>query len=232
MANEKDDELLTLPEFNEREFIETEKDRAKLIVIMFLIGAALGLFSGYLETIHLWYFSILAFFGVILFLRQILRALNIKIPKIGSHRFYMVMELLLTWIVFWIIFLNPPITVASGPQVSSLEVHTSSGWEIVNSTGTNVFAWYVGDVSYRANITYLYPITSVSMNQLIYSGPPSSTDLEHTATSTPVHFTSSNMLYFNLTYLPTAGQYWEGEIIMQSHGTTTEYIFYLSLPSS
>lgn len=230
MANEKDDELLTLPEFNEREFIESEKDRAKLIVIMFLIGAALGIFSGYLEIIGLWYFSILAFFATALFLRQILRAMNIKMPKIGSHKFYMVMELFLTWIVFWIIFLNPPFTVVSGPQVSSLEVHTSSGWELVNLTGKNTYAWYVGDVSYRANITYLYPVTSITMNQLIYSGIPSSTDLEHTALSTPVHYVS-NMLYFNLTYLPTAGQYWEGDIIMTSHGMTTDYIFYLTLPS-
>ena len=51
MAKDKDQEIFVEPEFIEKDFLQSEKERAKSTIVMFLLAVALGLFSGYLFLI-------------------------------------------------------------------------------------------------------------------------------------------------------------------------------------
>ncbi|MGC8608269.1 MAG: hypothetical protein ACP5UV_00160 [Thermoplasmata archaeon] len=132
----KDDEepLVNIPEFNERDFIYNEKERAKSIVIIFVIAAIVGIVSGYLQLIGYWYFSVLLIIVVLLFSETILKALKVNFSKKTTHRILLVGELFLTWLVFWIMVLNPPITHVSGPEISGLQMYQSSSWSTPSLT--------------------------------------------------------------------------------------------------
>ncbi len=166
MAKDKAEPVFEEPEFDEKEFLRSEKERAKGIIIIFLIGALLGLFSGYLLTIGLWYFGVLLFFVIALFLRQIFGILGVPLPKRASHWFYLVMEYLIIWVVFWVIFLNPPLTVASGPQISSPQFQMSDGtWHTLNQSGSNTYVIYNGYYNLGVHVSYMKAITSYSVSE-------------------------------------------------------------------
>lgn len=235
MARDKEEELLNLPEFDETEFIRSEKNRAKAVIFFFLIGAALGLLAGYLFDIGLWYFSVILAFIFLLFLRFIMNALNLEMPKTGGQRIFLVMEFILTFIVFWILFLNPPLSVVSGPQVSNIQVQGSNGqWTGISQLSGNIYAWYVNNVSYRTYLYFVYPINSISVNELLYSGPPSlaaSSILKSAYNVT--HNYVNNHLYFNISkgFEPSSGKYLEIQISTEAHGHSSTYTFMLTIPS-
>lgn len=165
MPKKKEEPLFVEPEFNETEFIREERERAKAVVAIFVIGAVIGLLSGYFSLIGLWYFSILLIFIFLLFLRIILNALGMQLPKKTSHKIFLVGEFILTWLIFWILFLNPPLHVVSGPQISDLQMQTSSGWTNVQEPKLDVYNLPVSDHSVRLYLNYKYPITSVSVTE-------------------------------------------------------------------
>ena len=76
MAKKPDEPLFVEPEFNEREFLETEKERAKSTIVVFLIGALLGILSGYLDLLGYAYISVLLIIVFILFIARILQNMS------------------------------------------------------------------------------------------------------------------------------------------------------------
>ncbi|GEM_PF-1508653 len=232
MAKEKEEKLIDLPEFNEKDFLIKEKTRAKAVVIFFLLGAALGLFSGVLYVNGMWYFSVLIVFFFLLFLRIIVRSLKLEMPETTGQKFFLIMEFILTWIVFWIIFLNPPLSTISGPQVSNLEVHWNNAWSAVSQISPSVYAWYPHNVSYRLYVYYLYPITNITINYYLYNGPPGTAGIfALRSLSNVAHHYAGHELYFNLTgrFMPVSGNYLEIQVITQSHGHSYTDKFYLTL---
>ncbi len=192
MPKKKDEPLFVEPEFDERQFIYEEKERAKAIIVVFVIGALIGLLSGYFSLLGVWYYSILLLFVFLLFLRFILNGLRVEIPKRTSHRILMGGEFILTWLVFWILFLNPPIHVASGPQISDLQVQDSSGtWVNAHMQSSNVFQIAPTESSLRMHVSYKYEITSIAVTQ----APPGNPGNTQSVSSNYV----GNYLYFNLT---------------------------------
>jgi predicted PurR-regulated permease PerM len=167
MAKDKDQEIFVEPEFIEKDFLQSEKERAKSTIVMFLLAAALGLFSGYLFLIGIWYVGLLLMFLFIISFKRLIQALHLKMPKRGSQVFILVMVFILTWIIFWTISLNPPISSVGGPQVSSIQVYnpqTSSWSAMAQSNG--VYHYSItqnGVLSLRVYISYITPISNVTI---------------------------------------------------------------------
>ncbi|MCL4329684.1 MAG: hypothetical protein M1533_01615 [Candidatus Thermoplasmatota archaeon] len=200
MAKDKAEPVFEEPEFDEKEFLRSEKDRAKGIILIFIIGALLGLLSGYFLTIGLWYFAVLLFFVIALFLKQIFGVLGVPLPKRGSHWFYLVMEYLIVWLVFWVIFLNPPLSVASGPQISSPQFQMAGGtWQTLNQSGSNTYVIYGGYYDLGVHVSYMKPITSYSVSES-FSGKVYSLTSAYNTTSGYVTFGLVNGKEISQTY--------------------------------
>ncbi len=204
MPKKKEEPLFVEPEFDEMNFIREEKERAKGVVAVFVIGALIGLLSGYLSLIGLWYFSVLIIFIFLLFLKIILNALRIELPKRNSHKFFLVGEFILTWLIFWILFLNPPLHVVSGPQISDLQSQTSTGWANVNEPKLDVYNLPVSDHSVRLYINYKYPITSVSVNEAPAGSPSSTSTVQSNYVGDHVYFNLSKNVGTTYIYKVTA----------------------------
>jgi len=166
MANPKKNEepLFEEPKFDKKEYLLYERERAKSIILVFIAGALVGLFSGYLQIFGYWYLSILLIIAVIYFLRNIIKLFKITMPKRTFHKFLIYSELVITWLVFWIIALNPPLQVASGPEVINLEVYQNGAWKAItesngkydiplNASAIDEMRYYT---EYKYNITGIY----------------------------------------------------------------------------
>lgn len=166
MANPKKNEepLFEEPEFNKKEYLSYERERAKSIILVFITGALVGLFSGYLQIFGYWYLAILLIIAVIYFLRRIIILFKITMPKRTTHKFLIYGELVIAWLVFWIIALNPPLQVASGPEVINLEVYQNGAWKAItesngkytiplNSSAIDKMRYYT---EYKFNITGIH----------------------------------------------------------------------------
>ena len=173
MAKNKTDEpVFVEPEFNEREYIVEEKERAKTTVFVFILGILSGLLEGFLEMNGLYYLSILLFILTLLGLFKILPLLKLRIPTRNSHKFYLFMMVLLTSILFWSVALNPPISVNTQPALS-LQQYSSNSWISVNQSGGN----YVlpvssthSNFSLRDGIYFANNINAVSFTSSISNG--------------------------------------------------------------
>ena len=194
MAKEKAPPVFEEPEFDEKEYIRFERERAKSIIVIFIIGAILGLGSGYLEIIGLWYVSVLIIFVFLLFRGRILEALHIEVPKRASHKILVGGEFILTWLIFWIIFLNPPLHVASGPQISDLQVYQSGQWNDMSAATGNIYQIQQIQInsSLRLYTYYGAGIQNVSITYAQATSPSLISALSG------VHY-AGNHIYFNVT---------------------------------
>ncbi len=232
MARDKEEELLDLPEFDEKEFIRSEKNRAKAVVTFFLIGAGMGLLAGYLYDIHLWYFAVLLLFVFIVFIRFIMQALKLEVPKTNGQKFFLFMEYFLAFIIFWVLFLNPPFSVVSGPQISNIQVQGTGGtWESASALTNNFYSYTPGNNSYRAYIYFVYPIESIQVNELLYASLTSTSTLRQDQ-NISYHYVG-NEIYFNITsgFQPVQGRYLVFQILTYAHGQQHTFTLKLTLPS-
>ncbi|EQD42826.1 conserved hypothetical protein, membrane, partial [mine drainage metagenome] len=126
MAKDKDQEIFVEPEFVVKDFLQSEKERAKSTIVVFLLAAGLGLFSGYLFMIGIWYVGLLLMFILLLGFKRLVEALHLKMPQRSSQVFILIMVFILTWILFWTVSLNPPVSSVGGPQVTGLQLYDSS----------------------------------------------------------------------------------------------------------
>lgn len=188
MANPKKNEepLFEEPKFDKRQYLSYERERAKAIILVFITGALIGLLSGELEIYGFWYLAIILIIVVIYFLRNLIKLFKIAIPKQTSHKMLIYLELIITWFVFWIIALNPPLHVASGPEVIDLEYYNHGNWTAMKETNKEYELVAGGNCSLRYFTDYKYPITNITIQE------QNGSLIEHT------YNTSTGYVYFNV----------------------------------
>lgn len=197
MAKDKDQEIFVEPEFVEKDFLLSEKERAKSTIVIFLLATALGLFSGYLFIIGIWYVGLLLMFILLLSFKRLVEALHLKMPQRGSQVFILVMVFILTWILFWTVSLNPPVTSVGGPQVTGLQVYdtSTSSWAALAQTN-GVYHYSItsnGVLPLRVYVSYISAISNVTMTVSSGGGSP-------TALSINYH---NDYAYFNQSVVPS-----------------------------
>jgi hypothetical protein len=191
MAKQKSEPIFEEPEFDEREYLEGEKERAKTLVVAFVIGAVLGLLSGYIYVLGYGYLDILLIIVFLALLKQILSALKLTLPKRTWHWFLVGAEFLLTIIIFWTIFINPPITTVSNIQISPLYYNDNGSWvKLSESNGQYQVSPSLSVFSFKVYVNYNSPITNVTVSS--------------TALINQSYSRSSHYEYFNVT-VPSFG---------------------------
>ncbi len=195
MVKPKAEPIFEEPEFDEREYLKGEKERAKTMIVTFIIGAFLGLFAGYIYILGYGYLDILLIFVFIIFIKQILKGLGLTLPKRTWHWVLVGGEFLLTVIIFWTIFINPPITTVSSIQISGLQYESSGSWVSPATTSNINILGSPGSYSMKAYVNYNSPISNVTV----------------TASSLTVvnqHYNSlTHYDYFNLSAISSATTY-------------------------
>ncbi|MCL4349241.1 hypothetical protein [Ferroplasma acidiphilum] len=207
--------LFEEPKFDKRQYLTYERERAKAIISVFITGALIGLLSGELEIYGYWYISIILIIVVIYFLRSIITLFKIAIPKQTSHKLLMYLELIITWLVFWIIALNPPLHVVSGPEVIDLEYMHNGNWTKLNETNKQYDLLGGHSFQLRYYTEYKYNITNITIQE---NGKAISNTYDR----------STGYVYFNLT-MPTAGSTESININETSTVTTHETIQFFGI---
>ena len=195
MVKPKAEPIFEEPEFDEREYLKGEKERAKTMIVTFIIGAFLGLFAGYIYILGYGYLDILLIFVFIIFIKQILKGLGLTLPKRTWHWVLVGGEFLLTVIIFWTIFINPPITTVSSIQISGLQYNSSGSWVSPATTSNINILGSPGSYSMRAYVNYNSPISNVTV-----TASPLTVVNEHYSSLT--HYE-----YFNLSAISSATTY-------------------------
>ncbi len=167
MANPKKNEepIFEEPKFDKRQYLSYERERPEAIILVFITGALVGLLSGELEIYGFWYLAIILIIVVIYFLRNLIKLFKIAIPKQTSHKMLIYLELIITWFVFWIIALNPPLHVASGPEVIDLEHYVNGKWSALNTTDKEYELTAGATCHLRYYTQYKYAITNISIQE-------------------------------------------------------------------
>ncbi len=167
MPKDKDQEVFVEPEFNKRDFLTSEKDRAKATIVVFLLAAALGLASGYLFIIGIWYVGVLIMVLLMVFFKRLLTFLHLKIPKVNNHLILMFLVFFLTWIIFWTVALNAPLHSAAGVEVKDVQYHFTGGNFTSVSERNGYYSIPISQndcvTSFRILVSYVSPLTNVSL---------------------------------------------------------------------
>jgi hypothetical protein len=175
------------PKFDKREYLLYERERAKSIILIFITGALIGLLSGELEIYGYWYLAIILIIAVLYFLRNLVKLFKITMPKRTTHKMLIYLELIITWFVFWIIALNPPLHVVSGPEVINVEYYHSGNWDKLSETDKEYELVAGHTYKLRYYTDYKYNITAITIEE------SNGTQLNHT------YDRSTGYVYFNLT---------------------------------
>ncbi|QRF75969.1 hypothetical protein Thermo_01479 [Thermoplasmatales archaeon] len=200
MVKPKAEPIFEEPEFDERAYLEGEKERAKTMIVTFVIGAFLGLFAGYIYVLGYGYLDILLIFVFIIFIKQILKSLGLTLPKRTWHWVLVGGEFLLTVIIFWTIFINPPITTVSSPQISGLQYENTSGsWAAATYSASSNIYYLGGPGSYslRAYVNFNSQISNVSVT----------TGASSLHITSQYYDSSTHYDYFNVSALSSATAY-------------------------
>ena len=208
------------PEFDEKEFLIDERNRAKSTLMVVAMAAVLGLASGYMEIVGYWYLATVLFIFALLFFFKLLQALRIHIPKRTGQKFFLFATFLLTWVVLWIIALNPPLNVISTPNVS-LQQQNGSAWDSMASSNGQYILTIVSSAhtySIRAAFSYEYAVSASNVSIKINSGSYTSLKSDY----------NNGYLYFNVTQ-QSFGTTDYLQIYMVTHGkvySSTQEIFF------
>lgn len=173
MAKPKESPLFEEPEFDEKEFLSMERDRAKGILVIFVIGALSGLLAGYLQLLGYTYLSVLIMLAVLVLLAKLLGALGIKVSDRTSHKIINYGTYILTWLLFWIIFLNPPFHVVSSPQIQTLSVAPSgsTNYTVMTVGANDIYQSPTGsNNAYSIHLTYKYSFTITKVEYVQQGG--------------------------------------------------------------
>ena len=170
MAKPKESTLFEEPEFDEKEFLTIERDRAIGIIVIFVIGALSGVLAGYLQLQGYTYLSILIMLAFLVGLTKILKSLRIKVSERSSHRIINYGMYIFTWLLFWIIILNPPINVVSSPQIHSFQYENSPGnYTSIGTSKVGDYQGIIGAHTYSIHLTYRYNFSVASSNAFYYT---------------------------------------------------------------
>lgn len=148
-----DDEEITLPEFDEKKFMEKERRKAKTSFISFLFGVLIGIICRFLwtnlDSSIRWPLCFLLAVASIGFMARILQFLKIDIKQFskkewaGSIAFY-----LFTWLAIFILAINPPFYDASPPKIEAIALP-----EIQEENGSILVVAHVTDNSGVKKVT-------------------------------------------------------------------------------
>ncbi len=193
--------LFEEPEFDEIDYIRSERNRAAVILVIFAIGALSGFLAGYLQLIGYTYLSVLLFFVIAIFLSKILTSMGFKLSKRASHRAINYLLFFAVFLLFWIIFLNPPVHTVSSPQLQSVEVMYDGHYTQISDSGSNIFLINasVSSSSYLVHMSYRYNFTVTGVQY--YYGT-------QTEASVANFHQVGNSLYFNQTVVEANGEYY------------------------
>lgn len=161
MAKSKDTPLFEEPEFDEKEFLIMEKDRAIGVLLIFVLGVLSGILASYLQLAGYTYLAILLMLAVLVLLTKILKVFGIRVPPKTSHKIINYGVYILTWVLFWTIFLNPPLHVVSSPQIQNFSVqpHGETTWTTLQLNANDQYQSPTGVNHYSIHLTYKYNFT-------------------------------------------------------------------------
>jgi len=156
MKGKKEEEYeFEMPEFDEKEFIEKEKRKAKTYFIAFAFGIAMGIISRFawvnISPNLRWILTFLLAICSLGFLAKIFQIFGVDISKfgkkewLGSVSFYM-----FTWLAIFILAINPPFYDASPPKIDCVAL------PVIQQAG--------GSVLIAAKITDNVAVKSASVN--------------------------------------------------------------------
>ncbi len=117
-----ENEEIKLPEFNEKEFIEAEKRKAKTSFIVFLFGIFMAIICHLLwrnlnESIR-WPLCFLFALASIGFMGKILQIFKIDVSKFSKKEWFASISFyFFTWLAIFILSINPPFYDASPPKI-------------------------------------------------------------------------------------------------------------------
>ncbi|MCL4345326.1 MAG: hypothetical protein M1375_01375 [Candidatus Thermoplasmatota archaeon] len=165
MAKPKNDApIFVEPEFNEKTYIREERDRAKSTILVFLLGIGSGLLEGFLQLEGLYYLSALLLLFLMYALFRLLKMMGLRVPERNSHKFYMIMVLLLTSILFWSVALNPPLSVNTSPSLS-LEIMEGGKYiSVGQSNGEFILPVNQSVLNLRDQIYFVQNVTVLSIS--------------------------------------------------------------------
>ena len=212
MAKPKEEPVFEIPEFDETEYIRKERERAKAIIIIFLLGLLTGFLAGYLQLLGYTYLSVIIMLVVLVFLGKILRFFKVKVSELNSHKFLNGAMYFLTWMLFWIVFLNPPLHTVSAPQISQADIHVDGHLVAMTTNGVNNFVTPSslpgGTYGYQLNMSSRY---SFNVTSLDYHSSSTST---FSAVPSMAYYSSNDTLVFSFLSSPSNEYYfhlnWKG----------------------
>ncbi len=214
MANPKKDEpIFVEPPFDKKGYLKYERERAKAIIFVFLIGLVVGILSAFFEIYGFWYLGVLLLIAILYFLNRIIKFLKIGLPKQTSHKIYMYGELIITWFIFWIIALNPPVHLISGPEIVNLQFENNNHWTNLTEVSGKYDIPFNGTTTdhLRYHTDYKYPINAIYINETT------------SGITRPVKYTEShNEVYFNLTSVSPGSTYYVHITEKSSYKSTSE----------
>lgn len=216
MAKPKEEPVFEIPEFDETEYIKKERERAKAIIIIFLLGLLTGLMAGYLQLLGYTYLSVLIMLAVLVFLGKILRFFKVKVSELNSHKFLNGAMYVLTWMLFWIVFLNPPLHTVSAPQISQADIHVDGHLVSLTQSGVNNYiapsSLPGGTYGYQFNLSSRYNFTVTSVD---YHSTSTST---YSPVSSMSFYASNDTLVFSFLSSPSNEYYFH--MIWKGNGET------------
>ncbi|MGC8663493.1 MAG: hypothetical protein ACP5SF_05155 [Thermoplasmata archaeon] len=106
MAKKEQDEEIVLPELSEKEFLQGEMHKGKATILSYVLGIAVGFFSGFLESTGLAALSYVLGIAFAIILPYMLRYAKVNIDR--KTLAYDIIVFIASWITFWIVALNPP----------------------------------------------------------------------------------------------------------------------------
>ena len=127
-SREKDDSYeFTMPDFDEKEFIQGEKRKARTYFISFAFGIFMGIVCHFawrgISPSYRWALTFLLAIASIGFLAKLLSLAKVDITQFGKKEWFgSIAFYFFTWLAIFIISINPPFYDASGPEINSVSV--------------------------------------------------------------------------------------------------------------
>ena len=147
-----ENEEIKLPEFDEKKFKEKEKKKAKIYFISFIFGLIMAILCSFfwvnLPSNIRWLLCFLLAISSIGFLAKFFQIFKLDIKNFSKKDWIAsIFYYFLTWLAFFILFINPPFHDASPPKIEVVALP-----EVQQENGTiNLFA-LITDNSYVSNV--------------------------------------------------------------------------------
>ena len=198
--------LFEEPKFDEASYLETEKNRALVIIVIFLIGALSGLLAGYLQFENYAYLSVLLFLAIVIVLGRLLKAIGLKVSDRTSHKAINYLIFFVVFLLFWIIFLNPPLHTVSSPQITEVQNFYGDQWVSVSHSTGDIYIINNSIVSngyfhFSVHLSYRYGFNVTNLFVALGSGT------SVTPSGNWHYYSNNGTLQFTQTIQPKNGDY-------------------------